>query len=753
MNISKIFVQKPVMTTLLIIAVIAFGIGAYMKLPVASLPSVNFPIITIKTNYPGASPQTVADTITTPIETQCMQISGLTSIISTSSEGSSQIVLTFSTSTDINYAISNVQIALSRASHNLPKDLTNPPTFNQVDPSARPIMYLIMSSDSLSHDQLYELAENRLVKPISIIDGVAQVTVRSVPSAIIINLDPMKMASFGVTLNDVDNALNNANVTYSGGTLSNEYKTLAIVPNGELTTPEQYNNIIVKDINNAPITISDIGKAVESTTNPYFHLTAFNNETKDEIVNPILLEITRQNGSNTINIANQIKTMIGQLEQNIPQSIHLSIVYDASQTIISSVNDVKLTLLLAFIFVLAVVFLFIGRLRETIIPTVVIPVTIVMTFLVMYLVNFSIDNLSLMAITLAIGFIVDDAIVVLENAIRYIENGYSVLDAAIKSAGEISGSVISMSASLIIVFIPIVFMGGIVGLVFREFALTVIIAIAASCVVSLSMTPLMNSKFLKHLKTGKPSKFVALKDNFLDSVLHWYGILLKKFLKRKYLTIVVWFICLLGTLLLFSINQKTFIPSGDAGDMFGQMVFPLGVSHVQTAKFQKYVNSILKSDPYVTEFFTMTGMSTGADQSTGMVRITLKPYSQRPPIDQVIKELRAKFAKIPFPLGKVYLMADPVLSIPTGGSHAAEGSMYEYTLTGSSQADVTKYGSLLYNKMVNMPEFTDVQTSIMPNLPQVEININRNNKQLQHLRKDMTGQSRRKKREKNPFAC
>ena len=725
MNISGIFIKKPVMTTLIVVTLILFGIFAYLKMPVASLPSVDIPIIKVTTGYPGGSPETVAQTITSPLESQFMQIAGLESVISSSTEGSSNITLTFDLGSDINQVISDVQIAISKAKRYLPEDLTNDPTFKQADPNAKPIMMIMMSSETVSHDQLYKLAEDRVSLPLSTIKGVSEITMRSVPAAIRIKLDPYKMAGYDITLDEIKNALLKENVSLSGGSLQGKYKTYSIIPKGQITTVDGYNNLIVRFRDGNPIRINDIGFAYDSTSNDKFYLSYYNKEGK-ELINPIILQVAKLEGANTVSIADQIESLIENLQRSLPDSVHVEIIYNSASEIVKSINEVKKTLIMAFILVVLVIFFFMGKIRDTLIPAAVIPVSIVFTFIVMYLLGYSIDNLSLLAITLAIGFLVDDAIVVLENASRFIAKGMPTFKAAIESVKEITGSVISTSLALIIVFIPIVFMSGIVGMVFREFAITVIIAIICSTIVSLTLTPMMNARLLRKTpKFYKKHRIIDAKDKFLDNIICIYGKLLKIFLKRSYFAVVLWAICIGGSIALYFFIPKTFLPSGDSGTIFGQMKIPLGVSHVQARKYQDMISDVLKNDKNISHFFTMTGLSDGADQSTGRINIFLKPQNLREPINVVVKELRKKFAAIAFPLGNVFIAPNPVLKIPTGASNKQQGSEYSYTVTGNSQTEVAESVAGMVEKMKNMPEFQDVQSNLFMDMPQLIVDIDR----------------------------
>ena len=458
MNISTVFVKRPVMTILVFITISIFGVMAYIKLPVSELPTITYPIINIDTSYSGANPTIVAEKITTPLEEQFMQISGLESMLSSSSDGRSSITLSFKIGTDISYILTQIQSAVSRAKKNLP-DLPSDPEIHEVDPSSRPIIELVVSSDTLSHQELYDLVNKDISEQLSMLSGVSDVTIRSVPSAIIIKLDPQKMAAYDISLSDIKTALKNENVDIATGSVENKDFAYSIETKGQLTKPSEYNNIIISYRNNKPVKINNIGLAYQSVENELFNITNFNDSGK-KLRDPIIVQVSRQTGSNTIEVASKVKALLSNLKNTFSKSVDISIFNDTSTTVIDSINDVKLTLVIAFILVVLVIFIFMGRLRDTFIPSIVMPVSILSTFLVMYKLGYSIDNLSLMALTLSVGFIVDDAIVVLENNSRYIEQGIDPINAALKSAKEITGSVISMTFSLIVRFYTFGFYAG-----------------------------------------------------------------------------------------------------------------------------------------------------------------------------------------------------------------------------------------------------------------------------------------------------
>jgi hydrophobic/amphiphilic exporter-1 (mainly G- bacteria), HAE1 family len=720
MNISEVFVKRPVMTFLVFLTIIIFGCLAYKQLPVAELPSVDYPIIRVQTSYSGASPSTIAKTVTTPLEQQFMRISGLESMLSSSTDGNSEVILTFTVGTDISYILTQVQNAITAAKHDLP-NLPSDPSVREVDPSARPIIDIVVASDTLKHRELYDLANQNIAEQLTMLQGVSDVSIRSVSSAVLIKLDPVKMAAYNVSLSDIGNSLNNENIDIATGSVDGEYYAYSLETDGQLTKPEEYNKLIVKYVDKNPIRIRDIGKAYESTDNENFRMKFFDSNGK-ELRDPVVIQVTRQTGSNTIAVANDVKKILNNLQETLPKSVHVSIFHDSSNTVLNSIDDVKLTLFFAFVFVVLIIFIFMGRIRDTVIPSIVMPVSVLSTFLIMYVLGFSLDNLSLMALTLAVGFIVDDAIVVLENNSRYIEMGMEPKAAAIKSAKEITGSIISMTLSLIVVFVPIVFMPGSVGMTFREFALTIIIVIVCSGIVSLTLTPMMNSLLLKK-NSRKSNLLQRKKDTFILFLTERYGRLLNLVLKKYYLSVFIWLACIVGTIFFFISVPKTLLPNGDSGYIFGVLDMPLGTSSVQAAKFQDEVIKTVKKNKNVSRFFTITGLSSGADQSSGIVNIVLKPEKEREPIGRVVDELRSSLSNLSFPLGKVFLTEQPVLRIPTGGNHTATGAEYSYTIQGSERNDVYESAQKLITELKKNSAFQDIQSDVKLDLKQIKIEI------------------------------
>ncbi|HJO96158.1 MAG TPA: efflux RND transporter permease subunit [Victivallales bacterium] len=721
MDISKFFIRKPVTVTIIVFAICVFGVLSYFRLPVSALPKIDYPVMTVTAFYPGATPSIMANTIAKPLEQQLIQIQGLKNIISTSTDGFTKIILTFDLNVNLDSVIPDIQSAISYAKGSMPQ-LPSDPQFKNVNPSDKPIMYLIVDSKSISHGKLFDISNKKIAQSLNMLQGISSVTIWSVSSAVRVKLNPQKMAEFHVTLSDVSLAIWNATDMSSGGSLSDNYRTLAIDPAGQLTTPEGYNNIIITHNDKGTVRVSDIGKAYLSTEQPNYMLKFFNKD-KQKFVNPIMIAITGKEGANILNLTDRVKKMIVEMRAGLPKELNVSIIYDRSKTILSSVNEVKVTLLIAFLLVMSVIYIFIGRFKNTFIPGVIIPVSILGTFIVMYFLNYSIDNLSLMALTLAIGFIADDAIVVLENTSRHIEHGESPFVAAVRSSKEISGSIISMTCSLIIVFVPILFMGDVVGRIFSELAVTTIVIVIFSGVLSLTLTPMMCALMLNPVRRTNRNRIQRRTNYILKNTVKKYSNLLKLFLRKPYFSVILLFICIAGSILMYLIVPKNFIPNGDSGTIFGAIRAPIGVSSPQMQKYQNHIDNILNKDNNISHFFTITGIYQGADQSTGLMSLMLKNTDKRESMNRVLSELRNKFKNMPFNLGEIYLAPVPVLDINTGGQTTANGAQYSYIITGLNEHSVFKYAQKFEKKLKTKTGFKDVQSDVRLNMPQLKLEI------------------------------
>lgn len=719
MAFSEKFIRRPIMTVLLTVSLLLGGLVAYTQLPISDLPTVDYPVITITAVYPGASPELMASAVASPLEEECMQIPGLQTIFSDNKPGISTISLTFELDKNVDLAAPDVQAAITRAQANLP-DLPSPPTYDKFNPSDQPIIYIMVESDTMTIGDLYDYAHRSIGQRINMIEGISKVAIYGSKRAIRVLVDPEKLAAMDIGLDQVYQVLSDATVTTPGGDLNGRFRAFAIEPEGQLTRASEYEDLIIAYRSGGPVRIRDVGKAIESLESDVINVTYGNRETGMQ-TGPVCVAATRASGANTVALSRQVRALLDQIGPTLPGSLQVSIFYDKAIQIAESINDVKTTIVIALILVILIIFLFLGRGSDTAVPATVLPVTLFGTFLVMLFAGFSLDNLSLMALTLSIGFLVDDAIVVLENTVRHIQDGMKPLGAAIKSMEEITGTVISTSVALMVVFIPLVFMAGVVGRNFKEFALTVIIAVSVSTVCALTLSPMMCARVLKGGKSVK-TRMEKVADAFIGSLIKFYGGVLRWVLKRKFLTILGWVACLVGIGYFFSALPKTFMPLGDSGLFYGQFMALQGTSTEQIRHFQDELNRIILENPAIENLLTYTGLQTGADQSTGMAIATLKPASQRPPIEQVVAEINRDMYSIA-DLGMVYIMPLPSLLLSAGAETTAAGSLYSYVLTGQDKDQVYTAALEMEKRMRQNPVFTGIQNSVKLDLPQVNVEL------------------------------
>lgn len=720
MSFSEIFIKRPIMTVLVVMSVAIFGIATYSLLPISDLPSVDYPVITITVTYPGATPSMMASSCASPLEDECMQIPGLQTIISDNKAGITTITLSFDLDKNVDLAAPDVQAAISRATANLPSDLPQPPTYDKNNPADQPIIYIMLSAETMTAGDLYDYAHKTIGQRINMIEGISKVDIYGAKRAIRVMIDPEKAAAYNIGFDKIAQALQSGTVTIPGGDLNGKYRTFSIEPQGQLQEPEGYEELIVAYQNNAPIRIKDIGKAIESIESDVINC-MYGNEKTGVKSGTICVAATRSSGANTVALSKEIRNLLNKITPTLPGSLQVGIFYDKAVQIKASIDDVKTTIIIALVLVILVIFLFLGRVSDTAIPSMVLPITLLGTFLVMYFANFSLDNLSLMALTLSVGFLVDDAIVVLENTVRHIQEGQKPFAAAIRSMQEITGTVISTSIVLIVVFIPIVFMGGVVGRNFKEFALTIIIAISCSTIGALTLTPMMCARILKGGKTVK-TRLEKFTDKFVGAMIKKYSVSLNWVLHHRYVALLGWIGCILGIIWLGSSLPTTFMPTGDSGLIYGQIQTLMGTSTEEIQDFQEKINDIVTENPAVANLLTVTGMQTGADQSTGTVVIALKPEDQRKPIMTVFAEINQALAPTS-DLGAVYLMPMPSLLLSTGAESTALGSLYSYVLSGQDQDEVYESAAKMQQKMEKLPYFTGIQTSVKVDLPQLNINI------------------------------
>ncbi len=710
------------MTMLLTASVILFGVLCYQKLPVNDLPAVDFPVISVTVNYPGASPKTMANNVATPLEKQFLQIPGLQLITSTSTQGSTALTLQFVLSKSVDAAATDVQAAISQATGSLPVDLPSPPTFTKFNPNDQPIMYLTLTSDSLTGGQLYDYASSQVAQRISILPGVSKVDIFGSKTAVRIKVDSSKLAIRGLTVEDLAQAVR-AGTSYQGaGQFDGAHRTFLLQPQGQLDNAPAYENLIVGGKTGSPIYLRDVASVVNSLQDERQERHFF---VRGHAVPPVnvVLAVSRQAGSNAVAIAQSVRDLLPLFQRELPGSIQLIPVYDRSITIKNSVNDVKQTLILAFALVVLVIFVFLGRASDTLIPVVALPLSMLLTFLVMYILGYSIDNLSLLALTLSIGFLVDDAIVFLENAVRRMEAGEKALEAALNGANEISFTILSMTLSLAAVFIPLVFMPGILGRQLQEFAITIIVSILASGAVSLSLTPLMCSRMLAKHEKGKKAWMEKVSNKTIGSVVKAYGNSLHFFLRNKWISALAWVVCMAGTVVLFQAVPKSLLPVGDSGFIRGIFQAQEGSSPEQMHGYQKLVDEILKNDDAVDIGITVSGRTGLSSPSQAFTLGFLKPRDERPPIQVVMARLSQKIAQIPGIIP--YLQANPTLQISTGATATTQGK-FTYSLTGIDPAAVYKASQELLAKLRAYPGIANggfANSDLKTNTPNLEIDI------------------------------
>ncbi|HKG45911.1 MAG TPA: efflux RND transporter permease subunit [Pyrinomonadaceae bacterium] len=722
MNLSEPFIRRPVMTAVLTLSVILFGVMSYFQLPVNDLPAVDYPVIQVTVGYPGASPDTIANNIATPLERQFMQINGLEVVTSQSTQGVATFTLQFALDKNIDAAATDVQTAISQATGSLPADLPSPPTYSKTNPNDQPIMYIAMTSDSVTPGQLYDYASTQVGQRLSILPGVSQVNVYGTKSAIRIKANPSAMWARGISIDDLNNAIRQGTSYTGAGQLDSASRTAILRPQGQLESAEQYANLIVGGTNNAPIYLRDVATVKESVQDERVNM-RFWVRGREVPTATVIVAVNRRAGANAVEVSKSIYEILPMIGQELPGSISIMPIYDRSASIVHSVADVQATLVIAFVLVVIVIFAFLGRVTDTLIPVVALPLSLLITFIAMRGLGYSLDNLSLMALTLAIGFLVDDAIVFLENTVRRIERGEPPFEAAISSAREISFTIMSMTISLAAVFIPLLFMTGLVGRIFREFAVTIVIAILASGVVSLTLTPLMCARLLKERGHGMRQTWMERVIGGIEKrVLNLYGGSLWWFLRHRWISPVIWVICLAGTIWLFLLVPKTFLPPGDSGVIFGAFVAAEGSSPKQMRDYQDRVDAMLHEDPNVVTDFTMTGATGFLASNQGITFTFIGPPENRKPIAEVTAEMMGKLNTIPGVM--TFLRPFPVLEISTGVTNQNQGQ-YAFTVSGVNPSQVYETGQQLMGKLMTYPGFLSVSSDFYNNTPNLNIDIRR----------------------------
>lgn len=713
----SIFIKRPVMTTLVMMAIVIAGILGYRLLPVSDLPTVDFPTISVSASLPGASPETMASAVATPLEKQLSTIAGIDNMTSSSSQGSTRITIQFSLDRDIDAAAQDVQSALAAVARQLPRDMPAPPSYQKVNPAQQPILFIALTSPTLPLFQLDEYAENLMAQRISMVSGVAQVQVYGAQKyAVRIQLDPNAVASRGIGIDQVISAVAANNVNLPTGTLWGHEKTFTVTATGQLNSADKFRSIVVAYRNGAPVRLQDLGKVFDSVQNN--RVAAWFNDSRC-----VLLAIQRQPGTNTVKVSNAVKALLPSFKNQIPASASLHILFDKAVPIQASVRDVKSTLVLTLFLVIMVIFLFLRNVSATLIPSLALPMSVVGTFAAMALLGFNLDNISLMALTLAVAFVVDDAVVMLENVFRHMEMGKTPFTAAMDGAREVGFTIVSMTLSLIAVFIPILFLGGIMGRLFREFAVTIMVAILLSGFVSLSLTPMMCSRFLKHDANDtnkRRGRFFNIIESFWLKTLGFYERTLDWVILRRRATLLFSAVIFFATLFLFVIVPKGFVPSEDTGFVSGNTEGAEGLSFEGMVNHQKAVAAVLAKDSNVAGFISSVGGGGGGTSNQGGMFIRLKPRRERKlDADQVVNGLRMKMARIPGI--RVFMVNPPAISI---GGRSGSG-LYQFTLQSSDLRSLYSATPALEAKLRANSLLRDVNSDLRISNPEVDVIIDR----------------------------
>jgi len=700
MNPSRPFILRPVATTLLMVGVILVGLVAYRQLPVSALPQVDYPTIQVQTFYPGASPEVMASSVTAPLERDFGQIPGLLQMTSTSSFGSSVITLQFNLDLNIDVAEQEVQAQINAASNLLPQGLPNPPIYSKVNPADAPILTLAITSPTLPLVKVEDLADTTLAQKISQLSGVGLVSISGGQRpAVRVQANPTALASYGLSLEDLRTALANANIDQAKGTFDGQHQAYTIGANDQLLSSAGYNSIIVAYRNGAPVRLTDVATAVDSAEN--VKQAAWANKQP-----AVILNIQRQPGANIISVVDRVKKILPQLQAALPASVHVDILTDRTSTIRASVADVQFTLMLTIALVVMVIFLFLRSLRATVIPSIAVPLSIIGTFGVMYLLGYSLNNLSLMALTISTGFVVDDAIVMIENISRYLEHGDSPLQAALKGSEQIGFTIVSLTVSLIAVLIPLLFMGDIVGRLFREFAVTLSVTILVSAVVSLTLTPMMCAKLLRHEPESEQTWFYRKSEKVFNDVIAFYGRTLQAVLRYRTTTLLVTVGTLVGTILLYIYVPKGFFPVQDTGVIMGISEAPQNVSFAAMASRQQALADVILKDPAVESLSSFIGIDgTNTTLNSGRVQINLKPLDQRKisALD-VIRRLQPEIAK----LDGITLFMQPVQDLTV--EDRVSRTQFQYSLEDVDPQELAYWTPKFVDKLKSLPDLRDVAT-------------------------------------------
>jgi hydrophobic/amphiphilic exporter-1 (mainly G- bacteria), HAE1 family len=708
---TALFIRRPVMTALVMIGILFFGASAYKRLPVSDLPSVDFPTIQVNANLPGASPETMAAAVATPLEKQFSTIAGIDNMTSSSGLGSTSITIQFSLDRSIDAAAQDVQAAISQTLRSLPQGIL-PPSYRKVNPADQPIIYFALTSKTMPLSQLDEYGETFMAQRISMVPGIAQVQVYGGQKyAVRVQLDPTSLANRGIGIDEVTDAISAQNVSMPTGTLWGANKASTIKANGQLQNAIQFRQLVVAYRNGAPVHLDELGNVLDDVENN--KVASWYNGDR-----AVVLAIQRQPGTNTVEVANGVKALIGSLRAQIPPSVEIHTLYDRSVSIEESVGDVKFTLMLTLFLVVMVIFVFLRNVSATIIPSLALPMSLIGTFGVMYAFGYSLDNLSLMALTLAVGFVVDDAIVMLENIVRHMEMGKNPLQAAYDGSAEVAFTILAMTVSLTAVFIPLLFMGGILGRLFHEFAVTIGTAILVSGVVSLTLTPMLSSRFLRP-PSHQHGKLFNASERVYERILGRYESSLEWVMVHRFGALMFSIVVLIGTGILYKLVPTGFIPTQDTGQIVATTEAAQGTSFADMVKHQQQVAAIVARDTNIAGFMSSVGGGGGGSGNQGRIFLGLKPHGQRLSADEIVNELRPKMSGIPGM--NVFMQVPPAIQI--GGRSSK--SLYQFTLQGTDIALLDSTAKRMEARMREIPQIQDVTSDLQITNPQVNVVIDR----------------------------
>jgi HAE1 family hydrophobic/amphiphilic exporter-1 len=716
MSLTALFIKRPVMTILIMIGILVFGIVSYRRLPVSDLPTTDSPTVSVNASLPGASPETMAATVATPLEKAFSAVPGIDEIVSNSSLGGTNITLTFSLDRDIESAAQDVNAAIAKTLPLLPPQIL-PPSYRKQNPAAAPILNIALTSNQLPLTELDEYAETTIAQRLSMVEGVALVNVYgSMKYAVRVQLDPSKLASLGISVSQVANTIGVNNVMLPTGVLYGRDKTLTVMATGQMSNASQFRQMIIAYKDGAAVRLQDVATVLDDIQNNKNISWYDVNGVAERTIN---LAVTRQPGTNTVEVAGRVRAVLADIERGLPASLKVHIQYDRSESIQNAVSDVKLSLIVALVLVILVIFLFLRSSVATVIPSLTLPMSVIGTFSVMYLLDFSIDNLSLMALTLAVGFVVDDAIVMLENIVRHMEMGKPPLKAALEGAQEVGFTILSMTLSLATVFIPLMFMGGVIGRLFREFAITIMVAILVSGFVSLSLTPMLCSQLLKPHNGETHGRFYNVTEHLFDTTLRAYERSLAWVMRHRPLTIAFSVLILVLTAGLWQVIPKGLFPPDDTGSINGTTEAAQGTSFDELVRLQKIAMARLEKDTNIVSFTSSAGGGGGGSSNQGQLNVTLKPLGQRPSADQMVAELTRRMAGIP---GLSVFFSNPQ-AIRIGGRSSK--TLYQFTLRGADIGILYSEATKLLNLMQTVPMLTGVTSDLLNRSPILNVKIDR----------------------------